>query len=141
MTKEEIKEIAEDYLLYLKTGAFRNVSVEKDIQVCSDFISILEKPFSRLHNDAIKNAYIEKASMFKDFYSGRVGVDEKIIRVVIDSCEKVLEDPNYRNCAALDDVLELAGPDEYAGVPAENGEQDLIHRKLWRYINRTLELL
>ena len=68
-------------------------------------------------------------------------MDEKIIRVVIDSCEKVLEDPNYRNCAALDDVLELAGPDEYAGVPAENGEQDLIHRKLWRYINRTLELL
>ncbi|MBR4720255.1 MAG: hypothetical protein IK057_00690 [Clostridia bacterium] len=137
MTKEAVKRIAEDYLYYLKIGAFRNIPVEKDIEVCSDFIEVLEKPFLQLHINSQKNAYIKKASHFKNIVSGQGGLEE-----VIRCCDKVMENPNYNNCVALDDVLEMIFPDEsYDGVIAENKQQEFIHRKLWRYINKTLKLL
>lgn len=142
MTKEEAREIAEEYLCYLKTGAYRNVSVEQDIKVCLDYLTILEEAFMWLHNDSIKNDYIEKAIVLKAFYSGREGVGKGVINEVIKCCEKVLEEPNYKNCTELDDILDIASPSkEYDGLPAENGQQEILHRKLWRYFKRTLQLL
>lgn len=142
MTREEVKRIAEDYLYYLKIGAFRNVSVEKDIEACSDFIEVLDKPFLRLHNEATKAAYIEKANSFKNSVLSRETSKEIIDIKIIKACEKVIKNPNYKNCTELDDILELIYPDEnYGGVVAENKEQEFIHRKLWRYIDRMLRLL
>ena len=139
---KEINNMLEEYILYLKTGAFKRFSVEEDIRLCENAIKDIDRMFSEIHSGRMKKFYKEYANMCRKSLLLSAEKDRGEVIKAISICEKVIEDPSYENCKELEHMLLIVClDDEYDCVTSESDEREVLHRKMYYTLKSKLILL
>ena len=130
--RDALLKIIKQYKVYLCTGIFKNIPIERDIEVCQKVINSLDEFTKNLHSERIKEIYCEHAIVYKEFISTSIDNYSKkeLALDVIGACDKVIENPSYENCVAFDDFKALLNPIDCI-MRSNNIEQERVHVQLY----------